>query len=163
MPTKCERGTKCYFVPRALKFPLTKCRPPLPFFLGVAVRASTRVIVRRLFFQICAVWAGLSLGAVWLNATLAQRDRSDGQMWKNVAHKMRTGNKMLFCSPRIKIPAYQQLFSIQNVVALGDSRQLPQPLARMRLPMRGRQQIIPLRLVFILRGAGAVCIKIPHH
>ena len=34
---------------------------------------------------LCAVWAGLSLGAVWLYATLAQRDRSDGQMWKNVA------------------------------------------------------------------------------
>ena len=67
MPTKCERGTKCYFVPRALKTELTKCRAP--FFLGVAVRASTRVIVHRLFFQICTVWAGLSLGAVWLNAT----------------------------------------------------------------------------------------------
>jgi len=23
------------------------------------------------------------------------------------AHEMRTGNKMLFCSPRIEIPAYQ--------------------------------------------------------
>ena len=125
MPTKCERGTKCHFVPRALKSQLTKCRPPfsvrcppLPFFLGVAVRASTRVIVRRLFFQICAVWAGLSLGAVWLNATLAQRDRSDGQMWKNVAHKMRTGNKMLFCSPRIKILAYQQLLSTRFLATL---------------------------------------------
>ncbi|WP_428078798.1 hypothetical protein, partial [Candidatus Avelusimicrobium faecicola] len=32
-------------------------------------RASTRVSVRRLFFQICAVWAGFSRGAVWLNAT----------------------------------------------------------------------------------------------
>ena len=53
--------------------------------LALPSRASTRIIVRRLFFQICAVWAGLSLGAVWLNATLAQRDRSDGQMWKNVA------------------------------------------------------------------------------
>ena len=53
--------------------------------------------------------------------------------------------------------------SIQNVVAFGYPRQLPQPLARVRLPMRGRQQIIPLRLVFILRGAGTVRIKIPHH
>ena len=59
-------------------------------------RASTRVIVRRLFFQICAVWAGLSLGAVWLYATLAQRDRPDGQMWKNVAHQTQTRGKMLF-------------------------------------------------------------------
>ena len=25
---------------------------------------------------------------------------------------MRTGNKMLFCSPRIKIPAYHQLFAV---------------------------------------------------
>ena len=25
---------------------------------------------------------------------------------------MRTGNKMLFCSPRIEIPAYQQLFAV---------------------------------------------------
>ena len=85
MPIKCERGTKYYFVPRALKSPLTNRRPPLPFFLSVAVQNSTRAIVRRLFFQICAVWAGLSLGAVWLNATQAQRDRSDGQIWKNVA------------------------------------------------------------------------------
>ena len=37
MPIKCERGTKCYFVPRALKSKLTKCRPPWPFFLSVAV------------------------------------------------------------------------------------------------------------------------------
>ena len=59
--------------------------------------------------------------------------------------------------------SYQMPFSIQNVVALGYPRQLPQPLTRMRLPMRSRQQIIPLRLVFILRGAGAVRIKIPHH
>ena len=46
-------------------------QPPrrLPFFLGVAVQNSTRVIACRLFFQICAVWAGLSLGAVWLYAT----------------------------------------------------------------------------------------------
>ena len=161
MPTKCERGTKCYFVPRALKSPLTNSC--LPFFLSVAVRASTRVSVCRLFFQICAVWAGLSLGAVWLYATLAQRDRSDGQMWKNVAHETQTRGKMLFFPLCVKIPAYQMPFSIQNVVALGDSRQLPQPLSRMRLPMRGRQQIIPLRLVFILRGAGAVRIKIPHH
>ena len=35
LPTKCERGTKCYFVPRALKSPLTNSRQP--FFLGVAV------------------------------------------------------------------------------------------------------------------------------
>ena len=67
LPMKCERGTKCYFVPRALKPQLTNSRPP--FFLSVAVQSSTRVSVRRLFFQICAVWAGLSLGAVWLNAT----------------------------------------------------------------------------------------------
>ena len=62
--------------------------PPrrLPFFLGVAVQNSARVSVRRLFFQICAGWAGLSLGDVWLYATLAQRDRPDGQIWKNVAH-----------------------------------------------------------------------------
>ena len=53
--------------------------------LALPFRASTRVSVCRLFFQICAVWAGLSLGAVWLYATLAQRDRSDGQIWKNVA------------------------------------------------------------------------------
>ena len=84
MPIKCERGTKCHFVPRALKSPLTNSC--LLFFLGVAVQSSTRVRVRRLFFQICAVWAGFSLGAVWLYATLAQRDRPDGQMWKNVAH-----------------------------------------------------------------------------
>ena len=68
----------------------------LPFFLGVAVQNSTRVSVRWLFFQICAVWAGLSLGAVWLYATLAQRDSSDGQMWKNVAHQTQTRGKMLF-------------------------------------------------------------------
>ena len=37
--------------------------------LFYAVRASTRIIVCRLFFQICAVWAGFSRGAVWLNAT----------------------------------------------------------------------------------------------
>ena len=67
MPIKCERGTKYYFVPRALKSPLTtsRCLSSLAFLF----RASTRVIVRRLFFQICAVWAGLSRGAVWLNAT----------------------------------------------------------------------------------------------
>ena len=82
---KCERGTKCYFVPRALKSPLTTSR--VPFFLGVVVQNSTRVIVRRLFFQICAVWTGFSRGAVWLNATLAPRDRPDGQMWKNVVHQ----------------------------------------------------------------------------
>ncbi len=112
MPTKCERGTKCYFVPRALKSPLTNSRPPLPFFLGVAVQNSTRVSVRRLFFQICAVWAGLSLGAVWLNATLAQRDRPDGQMWKNVAHQTQTRGKMLFFPLCVKIATYQQLLSL---------------------------------------------------
>ncbi|MCI7043377.1 MAG: hypothetical protein MR993_00050 [Spirochaetes bacterium] len=37
--------------------------------LFYAVQNSTRVSVCRLFFQICAVWAGLSLGAVWLYAT----------------------------------------------------------------------------------------------
>ena len=83
MPIKRKQGEKCYFSPCALKTKLTNSC--LLFFLGVAVRASTRIIVRRLFFQICAVWAGLSLGAVWLYATLAQRDRPDGQMWKNVA------------------------------------------------------------------------------
>ena len=67
LPTKCERGTKCYFVPRALKSQLTTSRPP--FFLSVDVQSSARVRVCRLFFQICAVWVGLSLGAVWLNAT----------------------------------------------------------------------------------------------
>ena len=94
MPTKCERGTKCYFVPRALKSQLTNSC--LPFLLSVAVQSSTRISVRRLFFQICAVWAGLSLGAVWLYATLAQRDRPDGQRWKNVAHQTQTRGKMLF-------------------------------------------------------------------
>ena len=83
MPVKCERGTKCYFVPRALKSPLTTSRGLSS--LAFLFRASTRGSVRRLFFQIFAVWAGLSLGDVWLYATLAQRDRSDGQMWKNVA------------------------------------------------------------------------------
>ena len=79
----------CIFVFFPFVFSFCFCRfavVVLPFFLSVAVQNSTRVSVRRLFFQICAVWAGLSLGAVWLYATLAQRDRSDGQMWKNVAH-----------------------------------------------------------------------------
>ena len=76
--------------------------------LFCAVRASTRIIVCRLFFQICAVWAGLSLGAVWLNATLAQRDRPDGQIWKNVAHQTQTESKMLFCFLCVKIPTYHQ-------------------------------------------------------
>ena len=93
-PVKCERGTKFYFVPRALKFQLTTSRGLSS--LAFLFRASTRVIVRRLFFQICAVWAGLSLGAVWLYATLAQRDRPDGQMWKNVAPQTQTRGKMLF-------------------------------------------------------------------
>ena len=99
MPIKCERGTKCYFVPRALKSPLTTSRAP--FFLVVAfvVRASTRVSVCRLFFQICAVWAGLSLGAVWLNATLAQRDRPDGQMWKKVAPLNANGEQNVILFP----------------------------------------------------------------
>ena len=107
LPIKCERGTKCYFVPRALKSPLTTSRPPSLFFLSVAVRASTRVIVCRLFFQICAVWAGFSRGAVWLNATLAPRDRPDGQMWKNVAHQTQTRGKMLFFPLCVKIATYQ--------------------------------------------------------
>ncbi|WP_428077926.1 hypothetical protein, partial [Candidatus Avelusimicrobium faecicola] len=50
LPIKCERGTKCYFVPRALKSPLTNSRPP--FFLGVAVQSSTRIIVHSMIFQI---------------------------------------------------------------------------------------------------------------
>ena len=74
MLVKRKQGEKCYFSPCALRAKLTNSRLPpaarrAPFFLGVAVRASTRVRVRRLFFQICAVWAGLSLGAVWLYAT----------------------------------------------------------------------------------------------
>ena len=78
---------------------------------AVVVRASTRIIVCRLFFQICAVWAGLSLGAVWLYATLAQRDRSDGQMWKNVAHQTQTRGKMLFFPLCVKIATYQMPLS----------------------------------------------------
>ena len=69
LPVKRKQKAKCYFAFCALKSLHTTSRPPLPFFLGVAVRASTRVNVRRLFFQICAVWAGFSRGAVWLNAT----------------------------------------------------------------------------------------------
>ena len=110
LPIKCERGTKCYFVPRALKSQLTNSC--LPFLLSVAVQSSTRISVRRLFFQICAVWAGLSLGAVWLNATLAQRDRPDGQMWKNVAPQTQTRGKMLFFPLCVKIATYHQPLSL---------------------------------------------------
>ena len=56
---------------------------------------------------LCAVWAGLSSGAVWLNATLAPRDRPDGQRWKKVAHQTQTRGKMLFFPLCVKIPAYQ--------------------------------------------------------
>ena len=109
-PIKRKQGEKCYFSPCALKSQLTNSC--LPFLLSVAVQNSTRVSVRRLFFQICAVWVGLSLGAVWLNATLAQRDRPDGQMWKNVAPQTQTRGKMLFFPLCVKIATYQQLLSL---------------------------------------------------
>ena len=83
------------------------CRFAVVFVVAVVVSASTRVSACRLFFQICAVWAGISLGAVWLYATLAQRDRSDGQMWKNVAHQTQTRGKMLFFPLCVKIATYQ--------------------------------------------------------
>ena len=83
-----------------------------------------------------------------------------GKMWP-VKRKQKAKCYFAFCALISK--SYQMPFLIQNVVAFGYPRQLPQPLARMRLPMRGRQQIIPLCLVFILRGAGTVRIKIPHH
>ena len=52
LPIKRKQGEKCYFSPCALKSLLTTSRPPLPFFLGVAVQSSTRVSVGSMIFQI---------------------------------------------------------------------------------------------------------------
>ena len=46
MPTKCERGTKCYFVPRALKSPLTTSR-------GLSSLALPSVLVQEIVFAGC--------------------------------------------------------------------------------------------------------------
>ena len=102
-----QAGNKSLFCSPRIKIPAYHqlfCRYSLVF----PFRASTRVSVRRLFFQICAVWAGLSLGAVWTHATLAQRDRPDGQMWKNVAHQInipRRSRGFCICGHSPSLPA----------------------------------------------------------
>ena len=52
LPIKRKQKAKCYFAFCALKSPLTKCRPPSPFFLSVAVQSSTRISVGSMIFQI---------------------------------------------------------------------------------------------------------------
>ena len=114
-------GNKILFCSPRIK--IATYHQPWPFFLSVAVRASTRIIACRLFFQICAVWAGLSLGAVWLYATLAQRDRSDGQMWKNVAHQTQTRGKMLFFPLCVISKSYHQLLFFFVLVVGADKEE----------------------------------------